>query len=94
MSLGRRECEGKAYLIWSFSHHSSLFLIDSKLNQSSPARVGFAGSGFLSLLSHEHFHLISSPCFAEEWEWRGLVGIWQPVKVNPLDIVCLQCCKK
>lgn len=91
LSLGRRGCEGKAYLVWSFSHCSSLFLIGSKLNQSSPARASFACGSFLSLLSHEHFHLILSPCFAEE---SGLVGIWQPTKVNPLDIACLQCCKK
>lgn len=63
MSLGRRGWEGKVYLIWGFFHHSSLFLVASKLNQSSPARVGFAWSSFLSLLSHEHFHLFSSPFF-------------------------------
>lgn len=64
-----RGCEGKAYLVWSFSHHSSLFLIDSKLSQFSPARVCLAHSTFLSLLSHDHSRLISPPCFAREEEW-------------------------
>ena len=88
----RRPWWHRLSLVYVFvSHYPILFfLICNKLNQFSPSWVFFAHDGnwwviFLVLIStHKTFHLFFCHCLADEEEWEsGLVGTWQPAKVNP-----------